>query len=483
MEAHVEGLAEATQRDAGRALPPQVGPGEVNHSCAERVATVATPSTMARHAGSRATSPTRRRAPCPRRPQARRRRSPARDEVLGAGSLTRAPVRLGLRPRVAVQLVVEWPPGPARETAHPHQRLVAAPPRRQVGLPGELDRLDRVPVRRPEAVQAPEEAELDATTNEASYMGAKMASPVPAFIRQKIDPLKSKSIRPASWRPRPAAKPGLPWSPPSYAKVRSCMPRTIGDCDRLRGCAVLREPLHSRGGRWSPSPSRTGVRRPPCPEGSTPPGRPAARSAAAPDPPGRGAHAVAPGPDRVGEGLQIRLVARDAVRQPRARPMPSSRAAAAVRPAPRMSGSTSDVGCRWRRGSAEEDAAARPGNAPARWKSAGAAHRPCGDIEWRERRSSAPARRGGRRSREPRHEVSSRRRPVGEADVAGGSTASCHVRMGQVGSVVAGRARRRPRAGRGTSRRSSRGGRGGRAPRCVRGPAARALAPSRQPRW
>ena len=46
-------------------------------------------------------------------------------------------------------------------------------------------------------------------------MGAKMASPIPACIRQKIDPLKSKSIRPASWSPRPAANPGLLWSPPS----------------------------------------------------------------------------------------------------------------------------------------------------------------------------------------------------------------------------------------------------------------------------
>ncbi len=34
---------------------PRSDSDEVNHSCAERVATVATPSTMARHAGSRAT--------------------------------------------------------------------------------------------------------------------------------------------------------------------------------------------------------------------------------------------------------------------------------------------------------------------------------------------------------------------------------------------------------------------------------------------
>ena len=46
-------------------------------------------------------------------------------------------------------------------------------------------------------------------------MGAKMVSPVPAFMRQKTDPLKSKSMRPASCRPSPAANPGLLWSPPS----------------------------------------------------------------------------------------------------------------------------------------------------------------------------------------------------------------------------------------------------------------------------
>ena len=58
-----------------------------------------------------------------------------------------------------------------RETADPHQRVVAAPSRRQLGLPGELDPLDRVPVRHSQVVQAPEEAKLDAATDESLVHG------------------------------------------------------------------------------------------------------------------------------------------------------------------------------------------------------------------------------------------------------------------------------------------------------------------------
>ena len=121
---------------------PSSDSDEVNHSWADRVATVATPSTMARHAGSRATSSDATNGTMPRETAstATSKSRPATSVSVPVPS-RRTPVRLGPLPRVAGELVGEWPVGPAREAAHPHQRLVPAPPRRQLGLPGQLDRL------------------------------------------------------------------------------------------------------------------------------------------------------------------------------------------------------------------------------------------------------------------------------------------------------------------------------------------------------
>ena len=161
---------------------------------------------------------------------------------------------------------------------------------------------------------------------------------------------------------------------------------------------------------------------------------------------------------------------RHAVRQRDAR-RPSSSAAAAVRPAPRMSGSRSDVGAGRHRGGAEEDPApawprcARPDGSPP------AAASP---VTRRREGERAVLRSGLARqcgvAREPRHEVGPAVAVlVGEADVAGGGTTRPATSgWGTPGRSWSGRARRRPRAARGTSRRSSRAGRGGRAPRCGR---------------
>ena len=310
---------------------PRSASDEVNHSCAERVATVATPSTMARHAGSRATSSDATKGTMPKETAstATSKSLPATSVSVPVPSRGSSATRTPPPGRCRAGRSGRWASTEDRRPA-PAAHNCSAPA--TVGLPGELDRLDRVPVRDPEVVQAPEEAELDAAANECLVHGREDGLAVPAFIRQKIDPLKSKSIRPASWSPRPAAKPGLPWSPPSY-EGEVMHARTIGDCS-VSGAApcfaaisivevvdgvpplpgqesVDRHALKARRHQVDQLPVRRSA-------GS------AGRWRAC-----RRARSRIPA-----SGPQIRLVEYGAVRQRDARAMPSSSAAAAVRPPP-----------------------------------------------------------------------------------------------------------------------------------------------------
>ena len=74
-------------------------------------------------------------------------------------------------------------------------------------------------------------------------MGAKMASPVPAFIRQKIDPLEVEEHPPGQLETQTGREAGLAVV---AALVREGEVMHAPD-DRglqgLRGCAVLREPF------------------------------------------------------------------------------------------------------------------------------------------------------------------------------------------------------------------------------------------------
>ena len=125
-------------------------------------------------------------------------------------------MRFEMIPGIGGELLDDWAGRPAGKTTHPDQGVVAAPTRRQFGLTGEFDQPDGAAIGQAEPVEAAKEAELDTTTDQSLVdQGRNTTSPIPACIRQKMEPLKSNSIRLASWSPSPAAKRGLARSPPS----------------------------------------------------------------------------------------------------------------------------------------------------------------------------------------------------------------------------------------------------------------------------
>ena len=206
----VEGLAEAAQRDTDRTRPAQVGLGrrepQLGRTGGHR------PDMVDHGAPRRVRRDELRRdeaAPCRGRPRAPRRRSRARREAARCRLLRPPRVRLGLRPRVADELVGQWPVGPARQTADPHQRLVRGSAPAAARPAGSSSMVRRaVPVRDPEAVEAAEEAELDATRGRAPRTWARRWSPHPGVHAPEDRPLEVEEHAPGELETEPRREAG-----------------------------------------------------------------------------------------------------------------------------------------------------------------------------------------------------------------------------------------------------------------------------------